>query len=239
MIIDRIDSYADGLAGRYNAHLMSLEGLLRRYVEQPNLDSQSQRDAFRDDLWFQSAIFSNDELSRLRTEFWATVTPESHEHESFVRASEVALASVLDSFASQMRRDSDVIVKYLADMSLRINMTQRQRGWSRSASIVAVKQEFNSDIKYSFVDRSGKHWDSTRYIRTLVRGALLTAYNESLLYVAAMSGKNRAYVHNANTEHKAHGTSFLITPTGEGQTYNDIRGAIFHPNSQSYVSLER
>ncbi|NQZ53222.1 MAG: hypothetical protein HRT93_03100 [Piscirickettsiaceae bacterium] len=237
-MIDHINSVTKSFVDRYNAHIMSKEGLLRRFATSPTMSSEVTRSALRHAVWEVSNDFAREESQRLASQMWKLANYGTLD-DNFVDSATVTIADVMDSFHSQVRRDDHAVLKHFNDMSLRVGMMSRQRGWSRTASILAVKSQFDREINYSFTDRAGKGWGSLRYISTLVRGSLLNIYNESQLYAIAVSGKNKAYVKNANTGHKHHGMPFFITPTGEGQTYGDIRKEVFHPNSSSIVSSEK
>lgn len=241
MIIQRIDAAAAAFSGRYNAHLMSLEGLLRRYVNSPNMDSESVRLGVRFAITQMALLFVRVESVRFSEEILSVSrTAAGDEMDSSLEESlNVQVTRSVSSFASQVDRDASAIIKHFNDLSIRSVMFSRQKGWSRSASITATKKEFDKEVRYTFLDRSGKSWESLKYIKTLVRGRLLETHNESLLYAIAMSGKNKAFVKNTDEFHKSNNVRISITPSDKYDTYESVKSKLFHPNSNSFISEKR
>ena len=148
--------------------------------------------------------------------------------------------STLISLSAQADRDSDKSLRVIRGILIQTGILSRAKGWSASAAFTAVQKKEANVAKFSFVDRSGKLWSSSRYMFVLLRGHYLNVYNEVYLYALAEKGVFEAFVNQENKEHKHHGLNFniLLSETGE-LTYAEIEAEVFHSNAKALVSARK
>lgn len=85
-------------------------------------------------------------------------------------------------------------------------------------------------------DRAGKRWSSGIYLRTSVRSALVTAYNDSYLHTLSRDGVDTAKVAYRDSENAYHGLKFSISGNAlDMPSYDSLRTIIFHPNADAVV----
>jgi hypothetical protein len=144
---------------------------------------------------------------------------------------------VLTSLSGQATRDAGQAERKLRSISMQVGMLLRQREWKRSAALIAVRSQQANQMKFNFVDRSGKSWDSSRYVFTVLRHHYVRVYNEVYLYAMAEYGKTVAYVKHEDPDHAWNNLKFGILSNNDGlTTYAEIEKEVFNPNTRAFVS---
>lgn len=239
-MLKKIDQITDGFLNRYSNDVLATEGVVYRALESPMAGS-----ALEDAQMVQKVIrtiesFSYSEMfsytNNAVEELLADVFGEKAIPEVLLRAVKGTMADAVLKIDGQKRSDVRALIKHYRMVIVRADHLVRANGWSRKASILAVKQKNKVPVTFYSVDRSGKQWDSKKYVRTVLRHALLTIYNESKIFRMTLQGKKVAYVQNSDINHPAHGTEFRIAPDGQGNSYDDIKDIVFHPNSNAVVA---
>lgn len=147
-----------------------------------------------------------------------------------------------DTFSAlyqQIFRNQQQAEKHLRNVALQVQMVSDTRNWKRSAALIAVRKNLATQFKFNFADRSGRRWDASKYVRTLLREHYVTLYNEVYLYALSKRNRLTAYVKNEDVNHKDHGTRFYILPISKKDPlYSSIKDQIFHPNTRSLVTAK-
>lgn len=247
MILDKINSATGLVVGRSHSHSLALSGLLSDVLNQPEFYTQKYKSHFISMVWELTFEYMMDQYARI-TGASNELMMTGHAHGKqlqfsndidieLVIASDESTRAAYDKVDAQARFDAEAIIKKFSDISMQVVLLSRQKGWSTSASIIAVKSKMSADTRFRFLDRAGRSWDSTAYIKTVTRQHFLLTYNESYLFSASSRGTNKFKVVTKDIGHTNNGVKFLLAPTDEdAETYYDIRERVFHPNSNALVS---
>jgi hypothetical protein len=257
MEVTHVDRLAQATADRYGAHLLALGGLFAKVIDGPNPVSEKARNEFRAEATDLTLRFALDESARVRRASKEVALSAVSDAQAALGSAARALSDeqrmmllglvgdaaedVTARLTAQLRDDVRTTHKRLRNFAIQVDMLRSQRGWSLAASIIGVRERNKGDVRYHFVDRAGKRWQSDRYIRTLVRGAYLTIYNEAFLYLLGVSGKTLARVIGPEAGRGNDGVIFAFVNDGKNEplpTYADIKPAVFHPNALNLVGAK-
>lgn len=135
--------------------------------------------------------------------------------------------------SAQVERDITTTIKRYRDLGLAVEIETRASGWQRSA-VIARRRLAQPTLRHYFKDRSGRRWPSQRFIRSAWRHAMLDLYNEVVMHELATRGETEAIVWHPDRNARAFGQ--IVSLTGEGVAYEDIRDDVFHPNSDAILA---
>lgn len=121
-------------------------------------------------------------------------------------------------------------------MLLQASLHAASSGSKRQNSLIYLRAKEKGDPKFYFVDRINRRWPSQKYIRSIWRHHLLTAYNETYLFTLAEYGETTARVVHLDPNHRVHGLVLAIADEGNLLRYEDVRDEIFHPNADAIVT---
>jgi hypothetical protein len=134
-------------------------------------------------------------------------------------------------------KDAEQTNRALRDFALKVDMAMNAARISYSQALYNVRNQ-QDGMTYFQVDRTGKRWATTNYVKTSVRGFLVKTYVEGYLYGLAHKGDDLAkVVYPEDPEHLHNGTVFSITGSSQAlPAYQTIKGEIWHPNTRALVS---
>ncbi len=127
---------------------------------------------------------------------------------------------VVKYITNQASRDASEVNSKFRRLSLEAAALSDANEYGHSTSLIG-RIEGNA----SFIDRSGKKWNSSVYARTIIRHHLLNVYNEVYLLAAMRMG----YKEVTTTG----GITFAV------ERYESIRDEVFHPNSHNIIHLKK
>jgi hypothetical protein len=129
-----------------------------------------------------------------------------------ITSSDALYASLLQ----QAQRDA-------AQLNLQLRRLLIASGAASMRGVSQAKAVLNAAIntrQADFIDRAGRRWDATRYVRTVTRGALINLYVDTLMSAAEYFGQ-----------------SHLYTDQGEALPLTEMIRERFHPNSSTLPQL--
>lgn len=213
-----------------------------------NSDVGSARSLYR--VQFDAHLLGQSHLKREREEIRATL------EEIAVAAQGVALLSVgidappelsdavseavVASFEHlslelivQVERDVAFLTRSLRQHALQVAIAARSQRIPIAAA--SLQARIGSAVILSVADRAGTKWPSRKFVRTLIRHALLLLYNDVVLITLAEHGIETAEVAHLSAKADVHGMIIAMSPNAEFPTYAEIRDEVFHPNADAIV----
>jgi hypothetical protein len=142
--------------------------------------------------------------------------------------------------AAQAERDIVQMAQHIQGTALRIDLYVRSGRHSPSTAAAQVMLEDNQMPAFRFVDRAGRKFKASKHIRDVYRQHLLNIYNEVYMDVVADHGHEVVYVAHPEPNYKWQGKPLLIVTGGtkDHPLYYDVKDEIFHPSSESTVTIQ-
>ena len=141
-----------------------------------------------------------------------------------------------DDLRAQEQRERAAVVNHYRNLALRVRR-MRVAGDSLTSAVVTLRRPFNKRVLYEFTDRSGRSWRSLSYVRATVRWAMISNYNETMLFMLAKAGDELAVIHHVDSSHPSHGMVISVSGKILGITeYETIKKEKFHPNSRALIA---
>ncbi len=142
---------------------------------------------------------------------------------------------LLQEIRLQAHRDVAFLEEGLRRTLLQVSVAARSSGLSPRAALIQYMIGNAQELNFFFHDRRGAKWSSQKFIRGVYRHGLLTVYNEAVLLTLADHGVEFAQIEHASVKSTEHGQIVAMSPNGEHPIYSEIRGEIFHPNSDAIL----
>lgn len=161
-------------------------------------------------------------LSQIASSDAQELTPMTLEHLS------VTGSYLTDELIAQIHRDIAMLRFALHQAVLQVAVRSRSAGITPRQAQVEYRLDQQPTIEFMFTDRAGRRWNAKRFVRTVWRQAMLSAYNETVLFDLADHGLETAAVVNDQG---------LVT-TISLRDYAQIRDEHFHPNSNAWLAME-
>ena len=137
---------------------------------------------------------------------------------------------------TQLERDINTMIKSMRNQTLRASLLARSKGGSMTAAMNSIRTSPGNDTRYTFLDRAGRNWPSDKFIKTIVRHALVIVWNETALIFMADHGIDKAIIEHQDADFSELGTIISISEDDTGVTWDEIRDDVFHPNTNAWVS---
>ena len=131
---------------------------------------------------------------------------------------------LLTSIRAQVIRDVETLVQRYREFAIEAQIFP-----SANKTIAAMDR-----VNFEFMDRTGRVYSSTKYIRTTWRQTLVSLAAEFYLIGAISNGATSVTVQNPDPENQWVGFEFNLTDYAQSMTsFLDVRDEIFHPNSNA------
>ena len=184
--------------------------------------------------WFANQIEDVAQEARTRVAVDLGITPSKETENAFLSAYIDDLSMFMDAeITSQLQRDIAALSRRLEEFGLEVYM-ERQRGNSPSEAHIKVLISANEGMSFYFRDRAGRKLNSQKFIRTVVRHALLTCWTQIYAAEAAEYGASYLTVEHPDS------TKYVDMKVGLSRDQglpliSDIKDDIFHPQSKAYL----
>lgn len=152
--------------------------------------------------------------------------------------SEASASYIHNELVAQIQRDIATMRQRHMIISLEVDALMRLRGQSRAVALAEYITRNPVDIQFSFYDRRAFRWSSRKFIRGMWRQALLSVYNETVLFTLADHGISRAGVITEKSGEPVQISVIGLDSSTVLPSYMDARQDLFHPNSQNYMAME-
>ncbi|MFA9261785.1 MAG: hypothetical protein ACEQSB_00295 [Undibacterium sp.] len=145
---------------------------------------------------------------------------------------------LLGELETQVNRDLNLLKLSMQRVSLEISLSAKAHRLSNRGALIEYRIGGNQGVDFMFADRAGRQIMSRKFVRSLWRSSLLSAYNETILFIASEHGIDRLFVTHPDPKSQFYNLQIAIGSAADLPTYSEIRSTVFHPNSDSYLSLE-
>lgn len=152
--------------------------------------------------------------------------------------SQASASYIHNELVAQIQRDIATLRQRHMIISLEVDALMRLRGQSRANALAEYITRNPVDIQFSFYDRRAFRWSSRKFVRGMWRQALLSVYNETVLFTLADHGIARAGVMTDKSGETVQIDVIGLDSSTELPSYTDARQDLFHPNSQNYLAME-
>lgn len=144
---------------------------------------------------------------------------------------------LVDEIIAQVHRDIAQIRQRLQTAALEVSLSARSRAIPERRALIEFRIGNQSDLSFTFHDRTSRRWSSKKFIRAVWRHTLLAAYNESVMLTLADHGITDAIVSTVDAQAEAAGMRISFSSNSALPTYSEIRDTVFHPNSNAILAF--
>lgn len=169
-------------------------------------------------------------LAQLSSKVAKELSDEASEH---VSASNDYL---LHEISVQIERDIAFLRQSLRSTYLHVNLAARANHQSARAALMQYRIGNSSELHFFFHDRRNQRWPSRKFVRSVWRQHLLSTYNETVLITLSDHGIDVAQVEHIDPNSDKHGMKISMDSNSDLPTYAEIKGTIFHPNSDAVLT---
>lgn len=149
-----------------------------------------------------------------------------------------SLEYVAMQLLAQVLRDVTLLRQKMQRVALETFAASRSRGISQRSAMIEYRIGNSTEFDFSFYDRAGRKWNSRKFVRSIWRHTLLSAYNETVMLTLADHGISRARVVHEDVNADVHNTVISFGANTTHATYSEIVEAVFHPNSNAILAME-
>lgn len=244
-MISTIDAASAVIERRYYAFLLQLTGAFSRVMEEPAPTTPHARGVF----------VTEAQNAQVETLTGLTVTLD-HTIEQLLKGAieganpalsvpqrenvsgivHEARNDVLGDVVSVSEKDISVVSKGLRQFALDVDAFMNVQRSSYTMAIVGAKMHLDTNFRFHQLDRLGRKWPSTTYLRTAIRGFLVTSYIETYLYALAARGIDMVTVKHPEPDHPHNNMALSISGTILNMpSYHDLKSEVWHPNSRAVI----
>jgi hypothetical protein len=232
---DIVRSYQLVLSGLYQSALGGPAPTAPRVRYDTGVAAQQAQVSFLGSFAPKLQQVSEDVLGSAVSESFPGLTDASREQ--LQRSITDARNELLGILVTSILKDAETINKGLRDFALRVDMHMNARRVSYAQAIYDVRKD-EQGLMFSQLDRGGKKWSTSNYVRTSVRGFLVKTYVESYLYGLAHRGEDAAKVVYPDQPGHLHDQA-VFSITGKSDvlpSYDSLKADVWHPNTRALVS---
>ena len=244
----KLTEVAQSASQRYVSFLNSLRGLLSTVIRSDPSDMRT-RNQLRSAAFDIARTYLNTELQMMerdtveaaeseyaRAHYDAGVALTPFEPIQAVQDSIDTHAEALETeMRAQIERDVSMLLKRHRDFQMEVQMIAMSENIDMPTAQFRAIMRHSDQVRFFFVDRSGRKYPSQKFIRTVYRDAMLQIGNETYMITALQMGFQRVRVVHPEPGARANEVTFPLNPSGDEGGYTDIRGELFHPNSNSVL----
>lgn len=246
MITNRMSVAADAAAERYGLLMDGWRAVYRDAIDDRRFGSARLLREVRTRAYDQARTFMEIEIEFVESEI-TNMTDEAKAAiedqrrtavDSGVAKNEVVEANfalLQREMTIQMERDVAFMIASLRRSYLNVALAARARGISHKAALIQYRIGNATELQFFFHDRSSRKWPSRRFIRSVWRQTLLSAYNESALVALAALGEDKAQIEHASPAAATNGLVISMSPDSTLPIYSEVRDEVFHPNAEAIL----
>lgn len=142
--------------------------------------------------------------------------------------------------AAQVERDVMTMAHEIRSTAQRVDLYARSGRHTVTSAAAAVMLE-DAELEkqqFSFVDRAGRTYKSTKHIRDIYRQHLLNVSNEVYMDVVADHGREIVKIGHPDPKFKWFGEPVaIVSHDDDFPLYYDIKGEVFHPSSDAFLTI--
>lgn len=245
-MIDTLDRIAQESERLYYGFLLQLVGSLMRVLDEPAPTSPAARASFRTAAEQATMQMLTTLKSRVEdTEATAIKEATSNasvllSEEQFANVTSIvteARSDMLVQIALAAEKDTQVINRALQQLALDVDRIMNLRDSTYVSALFQARMKLDTNFHFFQLDRAGRKWTSPNYVRTTIRGFLLSAYIDTYMYALASRGVDLVAVQHPEDAHPHAGLVFSISGTIPGvPAYSELKGDVWHPNSRASVA---
>ena len=251
MSAETINKFTNDTAKRYETFCYSIIGLLSKTLDGPDAFKPTARMSFKNNAISLALMFLEVESKAIEQNSTVVLLQAISDIErdtnklvsesvktSLINALSETVSDTNATINDQADRDLRTVIKRVRDMIIRASMLESQRGWSATASLLAVRESEKKSISFEYRDKIGRKWGSERYVRSLIRSHYISTYNEAYMFALSKLGINMAkLVSQDELKLEVEFRIFDLDSRSNTPTYQDLIDArAIHPNSSYLVS---
>lgn len=241
MIIKLIDQLTEDFVARYKQDIRAAESVLFRAMEDVDFATSRGASKLARNIRGEYQALNDKKLAELLSNHKEVLIDHAANGDvlrpNMQRAIDRLVLETVQTITAQKERDHRELEKAYRNITIQARLIMNAYGWKPTAAILAAKKQNKGLTSYFALDRSGKRWDSFRYVRTAFRHTLLTIYNEAKIFSMNERGIGLfTAAHEDDESHPNHGMIFGILKSEEFPTYDEIKQDVFHPNSRLIVA---
>mgnify|MGYP001298923751 CR=1 FL=1 len=241
-----LDVYALQASDRYVAFLNNLRGQLWTALRKDPTDMRS-RDALFRDVHALAVTFldqerptlhqaveevAQDALQRVALDLGVSVSQKLQN--AFLTDYRDNIAHfLLQEFMTQLDRDIHQVMRKYEELGLQVFM-ERQTSATPEEAHFRVLMNANESMSFYFRDRSSRKLNSQKYIRTVVRHALVTVWTQLYAMEATSYSASHLTVEHPDKA-KYDGLKLGFVDSQGLPTLMDVKDEIFHPQTKAYL----
>jgi len=251
MIPHRLSLEADAAAARYDMLTSTWQTLYNRALASDRFGYADQAPALAHEAYAIAGTYfetEKDHIASLLEEIATDAHQSVRDKISSRSADELSddalthLAAtqsyISDEISAQLHRDIALMRQSLQRAVLDVSMMTRTRRIQQRAALIEYRVLNGETLEFTFTDRRARRTPSKTFIRALWRQTLLSVHNEAVLMELADHGIERAAVLHLEDGFVKRKDVISLSGLDDLPTYGEIRGTVFHPNSNAWLDLE-
>lgn len=214
-----LELQAERAQGIYDGWLASLRGVFALALEAPDPTIRAVRNRYLASAKALGALT----IDRLRQQ----MREIAKEHDESVDSVTYALEQV----KAQIMRDIAAGLESLRKLAFELQLSVGARA-NFVTALIRARRNRVTDLRFEYVDRTGRKWSGARYVRTVVRHFAVTlSVLAALRKISAKS--DLARLQYPSSDHENEGLIFSISGATPGYpSYRELdEQGIFHPNT--------
>lgn len=218
------DLQAQRAKDTYDGWLVGLRGVFALALEAPDPTTRQSRNAFM----ARAKALGVLTIDRLREQARQIAADHDLPQDSVQFA--------IEQVKAQVTRDVSIAAESLRKLALEIQFNKGVKENFTTALIRACRNRV-TDLRFEYVDRSGKKWSGSSYIKTVFRHLAVDLDVVKSMEVIALAGSDLARLSYLDDAHENNGLIFSISGSTSGvPSYWDLKEAgLFHPNTNVKV----
>lgn len=243
-----LDRVAEAAGSRYGMLLGNFEALLSRTLSGRDWRSTRGRDALRRSVYQLATSWLNIERNTIFDDLDETAEIAVRGVEEATGAPIEALSPAIMTHLStlaqdvehglrlQIERDTSTVMGVLRDAALRSVLRGRGVPLRSGRTLGTLRDDALSGVVFTFADRAGRRWLSTKHVRTLWRRGMVMAGTEAALIRMSEIGLERAIVTHPDMGHENSGRYVALIDGAQGDPWPVVREEVFHPNTHARLA---
>lgn len=138
---------------------------------------------------------------------------------------------------AQIERDIALLRQNINQTGLYVASCARAQNISMRSALIQYRVGNSKELRFYFHDRTNRKWPSRKFIRSVWRHQMLSAYNDTIVHVAADHGLNEVVIDHPSPQSQVRGKIISLAYNTGHPHYSEIKAEIFHPNTDAILTI--
>lgn len=145
---------------------------------------------------------------------------------------------IQNELIAQIQRDISMFRQRSLIALSEIAFLQKSLQTNHTRALLEYRTRNPDSLQFSFYDRRAFRWSSKKFVRAMWRHALLSLYNESVLYAVDEFHMDYVRVATFEGDNIKHVDRITLGNDPDLMIYSQVRDKYFHPNSHNFLMVD-